>query len=381
VAINKRGDKYVLDWWANGKRFRKFFSTRKEAGAFETTVKQKKLDGVYVAPDKVPTFRQAAEQWLASRADRAPSTYNLYRILTARHLVSKWGERRLDKIPHAEIAAWRADLAQSGGSSRWRKPMAPTTVRAVVRTFSSILDSAIRANRLASNPVKKLERPYNRSRAGEDGEVQPDEILNAEEIRRLIEAAEPGLYRTLFILAAASGARSGELFALRWSDVVFDGQPHIRIRRSLSRAKGPDDTKLVARFGPPKTEKGTRDVPIYPAVATILKRWKLQSAPNALDLLFVRPSGEPMDRSVLVRCAFWPALKQAGLRRVKFHSLRHSYASGCLMHGSPISEVSARLGHANVGITATIYSHWFKGTDSGAASRYTETLFGGIDTK
>jgi integrase len=91
-------------------------------------------------------------------------------------------------------------------------------------------------------------------------------------------------------------------------------------------------------------------------------------------------SGQPMDRSVLVRCAFWPALKKAGLRRVKFHSLRHSFASGVIAHGAPVTEVQHLLGHSDPGMTLKVYSHWFKGADSGAASAYTASLFG-TDTK
>jgi integrase len=182
-------------------------------------------------------------------------------------------------------------------------------------------------------------------------------------------------------VTAATGARSGELFALRWSDVTFDGRPHISIRQSLSRAKGPHDAKTTWRFGRPKTKSGLRDIPIDPATVLALKKWKVQSERNEYDLVFPHPSGEPLDRSIMSRCGFWPALKRAGLRPVKFHSLRHSYASGLIAHGAVLTEVAARLGHSNPGLTLKIYSHWFKGADSGASDAYAASLFGAVDTK
>jgi integrase len=377
VAIRKRGDRYVLDWWSEGRRYRKFFDTKREADNYRTDIKKNKKDGSYVAPGQIPLLKEAAEAWLATRTDRTPQTYDQYRSCITSHLLPRFGELRLDQIKPEMIAAWRAELAQTGVTSKWRKPMARNTIRTIVRVLSSILDSAVRNGRLAGNPVKKLERPYSRARVGhrEDDAIKPDEILNADEIRQLLQAAEPGRWRTLFTLGATSGAREGELLALRWSDVTFDGKPRIAIRRSLSWAKGPDGVKTVARFGPPKSEAGTRDVPIGPSVVLVLKAWKLQVGRNDLDLIFPHSDGGPLERSVLLKCGLWPTLKRAGLRHVTFHSLRHSFASGLIMHGAPVTEVSALLGHSDPAITLKVYSHWFKAADSGAASKYTAELF------
>jgi len=382
VAINKKGDKWVLDWWAEGKRYRKFFETRKAADNHRTEIKKKKKDGAYVAPDKVPSFRETAAAWPATRADRAEGTYDQYAGHVSRHLLPRFGDLRLDQISSESIAAMRAELGQTGKTNQRRKGMAPATVTAIVKSLSSIFESAVRTGRLASNPVMRLERPYNRAREGqrEDIAVHPDEILNPDEIRRLLAAAERGLYWTLFMLAAATGARSGELLALRWSDITFDGKSHISIRRSLSWAKGPNGSKSVARFGPCKTNAGARDIPIDASVALALKAWKLQAGRNELDLVFADSNGIPMQRSLILKYGFRHALKRAGLRRVKFHSLRHSFASA-LIKRAPVTEVQHLLGHKDPGITLRVYSHWFKGEDSGAAAAYTAELFSGIDTK
>lgn len=254
--------------------------------------------------------------------------------------------------------------------------------------MSSIFDSAVRTKRLATNPCKSLERAYVRQQQGkrQDGKVKPDEILNPDEIRRLIDAAKPGLERTLIVLAAATGARSGELLALQWSDVTLAGaKPSIAIRQSLSWAKGPTDAKVVSHIGPPKSEAGDRNVPIDATVAHLLKRWKMQTSRNPLDLVFADDDGKPIKRSNFRHDVFLPALQRAGLKHVTFHSLRHSFASGLIQRGAPGTEVQHLLGHKKPSVTLDVYSHWFNGADSGAAATYSAELFSGpavgVDTK
>jgi len=216
-----------------------------------------------------------------------------------------------------------------------------------------------------------------------DSAIRPDEILNPGQIRQLIDAAKPGVARTLFTLAAATGAREGELLGLRWQDVVFDGpRPHLAIRQSIAWAKGPTDAKTTFHFGPPKTKAGRRDIPIDPALVRMLKEWKLQKLlqRNEFDLLFAT-SGKPVRRSAMFKAAFWPALKRAGLPHVKFHSLRHSFASRLIQLGRPVTEVAHLLGHWNPGITLKVYAHWFKNETSDAISVLSAELFAvGIDT-
>jgi integrase len=378
VAINKRGDKYVVDWWTDGKRYRKFFDRQHDARDFAARVRDEKRLGTHVAADRIPLFRDAAHDWLTTRSDRAESSYDQYAGRINRHLIPRFGDVRIDQISPEAITTWRAQLVQTGATSQWRKPMSPHTVSVLVNTLSSIFESAVRNGRLSSNPVKKLERAYSRAREGkrEDSAVRPDEILNPDEIKRMLMATAPGLFKTLITLAAATGARSGELLAVKWSNIAFDDKPQIAIRRSLSWSKGPNGEKSEPRLGPCKTDAGPRDIPIGPSVAHALKLWKMAAGPNELDLVFAAPDGKPMRRSMLLRSGFWPALKRAGLRRVRFHSLRHSFASGLIARGAPVTEVQHLLGHSDPAVTLKVYSHWFQGADSGAAGAYSAALFG-----
>ena len=387
MAINKRGDRYVVDWWTDGKRYRKFFDRQHDARDFAAKVHDEKRRGAHIAADRIPLFREAAEAWLASRADRAEGTFSQYSVGVRTHLIPQFGERRLDQISSEMITAWRTALAQTAGHSRWHHPLAARTISNTIRTLSAILDAAVRNGRLAANPVKRVERPYVRQLTDkrDDEAVREDEILNSDQIRRLIDAAHPGFERTLIVLAAATGMRSGELFALRWSDIGSDGRPRISIRQSLSWAKGPADAKATAHFGAPKSKAGRRDIPIGALLVRVLKEWRLAAGRNDLDLVFADPDGKPIRRSTVRRNALLPALKRAGLPHVDFHSLRHSFASGLIQRGAPVTEVQHLLGHSNPAITLKVYSHWFEGADSGAANAYSADLFSaraaGVDTK
>ena len=106
----------------------------------------------------------------------------------------------------------------------------------------------------------------------------------------------------------------------------------------------------------------------------MLKQWKLACRPG--ELAFPATGGKPLHRSQMFKLGFQPALKAAGLRHVKFHSLRHSFASALIQHGAPVTEVQHLLGHSNPSITLRVYSHWFRGAESGATTRVANALFG-----
>jgi integrase len=310
MAIKKMPNgRYLLDWWVSRKRYYQSFDTKHEADDYRTEIKQRKKTHSYVAPDKVLTFPDAAGKWLARRQNRAPGTYDQYAGQIKRHLLPKFGQLRLGQISDEAIEEWREELAQTGTTAQRRKGLAPRTIAGLMKTLTSILERAVRRGQLTSNPAKKLDPAYNptrgRDEGGDDIAVSLDEIYNLDELRRLLAAAEPGRYRMLFTLAAATGARSGELFALRWSDILFEGRPRIYIRRSLSWAKGPDGNKSVARFRPPKTKAGLRDIPIDALVVRALKAWKLQAGRNDLDLVFADANGMPMQRSLMLKYSFW----------------------------------------------------------------------------
>ena len=185
--------------------------------------------------------------------------------------------------------------------------------------------------------------------------------MKPDEVGRMIEHAQPGLYRSLLMMAALTGMRSGELLAVQWGDIEFDPEPRVHVRRTLSwaRATG-EEGSPKPRFFPPKTTSGARTIRLVPELVAALKRWKLQCPVSELGLVFPTPDGTPIRRSNALRYGLWPALARAELRRVTMHSLRHSFASALIMQGAPITEVQHLLGHASPTVTLKVYSHWFR---------------------
>ena len=130
------------------------------------------------------------------------------------------------------------------------------------------------------------------------------------------------------------------------------------------------------KFYEPKTRSGYRTLPLPAALVAMLKIWKLQSPHSEHDLVFCRLDGQPLHRSNVLRQGLYPALGRAELRSANVKTLRHSYASGLIAAGAPITEVQHRLGHSNPAVTLKVYSHWFKDADTGAIDRFAKGFLG-----
>jgi integrase len=302
----------------------------------------------------------------------------IFRSRLDNHILPRIGNLRLDRINVGAIEKLRDDLRTNG--------YAPRTINFVVRIVGAVFRAAIRRGEAVTNPVDRVERAFMAARelrpgedegASNDDSISPDAVLSPDEVRAMLAETTPGLYRTLFTTAALTGARSGELFALRWGDVEMpkSGPAYIYIRRTVSwsRLKGEE---IRPRYYPPKTRSGIRKLPIPGELAAALRTWKLQCPATADDLVFPAADGRPIRRSNALRYGLWAALRRAGLRRVNMHSLRHSFASALIMGGAPVTEVQSLLGHASPEITLRIYSHWFKTADSGAVDRLSKMIFG-----
>jgi integrase len=373
---------YRLDYrplGTSGPRKRLFFPTKKAAEKHLSQTVVKVDRGEYLELKKLPTFAQAAELWYESKTDRRASHVADLRTRLDKHILPPLGTLRLDKITVAMIEKLRNDLRAD--------EYAPRTINTIVRIIGSVFRAAIRRGEIARNPVDQVERAFmaageigaddNQETTNDSDAVNPDSVLSPDEIRALLQAATPGYYRILFTTAYISGMRSGELLALKWGDVQFtseDGRGKVFVRRSLSWARADRSEPVRPRFYPPKTKAGLRSFTIAPELVSTLKTWKLQCPHSDLDLVFPHVDGQPNNRDRILTTGLYPALRRAGLRRVTFHSLRHSCASALVAAGAPVTEVQHRLGHASAAITLKVYTHWFKGTDTGAADRLASVI-------
>jgi integrase len=356
-----------------GPRKRSQFPTKKAAELHLAATAVKVSHGEYVDPVKVPTFTQVAAEWTADRSGRHPATLAGWR----KHLehLAPLDQLRLDRIDVARIEQLRDEL---------RKTLGARTVSAILTTCAAVFKLAVRRHYVMRNVAQLAERPRadaveligqnEDNRADGSRAIRPDEAFTAAEIGKLIKHADAGLYRTLFATVAATGLRSEEAYALKWTDLELD-DGRLFVRRSLSWARGADEKGSVRpKFYPPKTKAGTRTLPIPAGLVSMLRVWKLQSPKSEIDLIFCRTDGQPLHRSNVLRQGLYPALRRAELRGGNVKTLRHSFASGLIAAGAPVTEVCSLMGHSNPGVTLKVYSHWFAGASSGAADRFTQAF-------
>jgi integrase len=275
------------------------------------------------------TFADAAAEWLRYvEQDRArkPSTVKGYEILVRTKLLPRFGGEPLEAITPEMIEAWLGSLGGSASS----------------RTKSLVLMHGIfrRARKvwgLSVNPVADVEKPP----IIRSGDLQ---VYSPEEVWALVRAAESEQDAALFLTAAFTGLRMGELLALRWRDVDFAASS-VRVRASY----------YAGNLTTPKSGK-VRAVPLAPDVATVLaqlggrEHWVAED-----DLVFVGATGGYLDGSALRR-RYKAALAAAGLRSLRFHDLRHTFGTRMIAKAD-IRRVQEWMGHADIQTTMR-YLHY-----------------------
>ena len=276
------------------------------------------------------TFADAAAEWLRYvEHDRAckPSTLRAYRSELRAHLLPAFGDQALESITPAAIEQWRGSLV---GLSNRTKNKLLVVMHGVMRRAQHVWG-------LPSNPVASVERHPQRS----SGDI---DVFSPEEVWALARAATSEQDAAIYLTAAFTGLRRGELIALRWRDVDF-GASLIRVRASYAGSQ----------LTTPKSGK-VRSVPMAPDVAQALSGLVKRGAWIADDdLVFVGELGEYLDGSALRR-RYVEALKRAGLRPLRFHDLRHTFGTRMIAKAD-IRRVQEWMGHADVQTTMR-YLHY-----------------------
>jgi integrase len=164
------------------------------------------------------------------------------------------------------------------------------------------------------------------------------DFLSFEEAERLLVAADPQWY-TMILIALRTGLRQGELIGLRWEDVdLVAGR--LLVRQSIVRGN----------VGTPKSGK-PREIPLSEQARTALKRYRHLKG----ELVFSDQDGNPLNKGEC-KWPLWRTCKKAGLRRIGWHVLRHTFASHLTMRGVPLKAVQELLGHATIEMTMR-YAH------------------------
>jgi len=282
------------------------------------------------------TFADAAVEFLRHAEhdrDVKPSTLRDYRSTINAHLLPPFGDLRLEDITTDVIEHWRRDVPA-------RKPdrtLSNRTKNKLLVVLHGIFERARKVYGLPGNPVADVERYRQRS----SGDI---EVFSVEEVHALVRAADSEQDAAIFLTAAFTGLRRGELIALRWRDVDFAGSL-VRVRASYAGE----------RLTTPKSGK-VRSVPLAPEVARALAALGQRgSYTSDDDLVFVGEHGTYLDGSALRR-RYERALGRAQLRHLRFHDLRHTFGTRMISEAD-IRRVQEWMGHADVQTTMK-YLHY-----------------------
>lgn len=281
------------------------------------------------------------------------------------HIANSLGDLPLTKVTAAQVEA----LA----SAMLRRGLKPKTIRNVIAFLHSIFEHALSKGWCTDNPVRRAARPKRR-RAGDaatdlrfltvdelDAVIRaiPDDVVHrvpAATRRGRVGSAPPPppdvlgpVLRVVILAAAMTGIRQSELLGLRWKHVDWSAQ-RLRVRNACVRGEHSEQGK--SDLSTP------RSVPLADRLVGELDRWSKQSLYTGPDdLVFAHPqSGKPLDRTKVTR-RFKQACGDAGLEPIRFHDLRHTFATRLAASGTPLRTIQEFLGHADAK-TTQIYSHY-----------------------
>ncbi len=344
------GRSWIASWYGpDGRRIqRKVGPARSEARADGLTKAQaervlrrmREIDAPRPAPDgQRVTMDEAGREF--SRRLELKGRRKSHRLTVAsdlrNHIAPFFAGKTLDRVRPEDIERYVAAK---------RRTLAVKTIRNHVNTMHSIFDLGLRKGWCQVNPVKLADRPTLKKT---ETRIQ---FLDQPELEQLLAAPYPEdafgrIEPTLYLTAAMTGLRQGELLGLRWRDVDLDARK-IRVVSPFVRGE----------FGDPKSAGSGRSVPMAERVAVALAELRERSHySHERDLVFCHPeTGKPLDRSKLVR-RFKLALDRAEIHRITFHELRHTFGTRMAAAGTPMRTLQHWMGHAD-SKTTQIYAHY-----------------------
>ncbi len=343
-------------WWVfishNGKRTSRKVGDKKAAEAVASTIRAKLQLGEFGFEDPKPVsgFKEYAERWIKTTvpATCKHSTVREYQDVLKNHVYAAFGNNQdITAITRGDIKEFLLGKLNDG--------YAVSTVAHLRNCLSGIFNLALDHEIIQANPAQRLRKNFLKAK-DQKKDINP---LTSNELIILLDAFSthfPDHY-TLTLLLARTGVRISEAFALKWGDIDYHGR-FVEVNRSYVRG----------RISTPKSGKSRR-VDMSRQLAAALKDHELASKKKGLSLgfgdkpeyIFTNRVGGLMDQGGWRSRVFKKVLQKAGLREIRIHDLRHTYATLRISKGDNIADVSNQLGHHSVKFTMDVYYHWFPG--------------------
>ena len=302
--------------------------------------------GIDYGRAKTYTVGSWLEVWMENyaRVKLRPSTFKTSQGFLKNHIKPQIGGIPLANLTSLDLQRFYKRLLDSGRVDRIeakKKPkgLAPKTVRNIHQMIGSAYNLAMEQKLVSRNPTQGCALP----------KVEHKEMktLTADQLSTFFhEAKDSGVYE-LYYLDLATGLRRGELLGLKWTDVDLD-RGVLKIQRAVSR----QNSKVVE--APLKTKNAYRTLPLSADVISVLKMQKCKVGNS--EWVFPSPTGGPMSPDSVLHM-LQRVLKRADLPRIRFHDLRHTFATHALTSGVDAKTLSGILGHTNASFTLDTYTH------------------------
>lgn len=315
--------------------------------------------GVYTPPGKL-TLADLLNQFLRGyvKTKYSQKTQDAYQMIMERHLIPNLGHILLKQLTPQTIQTYYGQACEK---------LSARTVHKHHRLLEQSLKYGVRQGYLGCNPCDLVDSPSWKAR--------PMRTLTPEELEGLLEVASSSRFHPVIYTAVSTGLRQAELLGFKWRDIDLDLQS-ISLCQVLYKHRG------ICEFKEPKTSHSKRRVSMTAKLADYLSEYRGERESLSLhlgqllkpdDLLFSNGEGKPIDPYVLSH-NFARIVKQASLKNMRFHDLRHTFASLMLLRGAKPKVISKALGHSSLAFTMDTYSHIIEGMQSEAMALLDEVL-------
>jgi integrase len=331
----------------NGKRRSKSCESKKEALNWLSAEKSKINQGLFVADNRlrIGDFLASYMSGVAEHTLR-PTTLQAHYSLINNHIVPELGNIRLSDLQPNQVQAFYAQKLDEGLSKR--------TVQYLHAILHKALNQALRWGLVVRNVTDLVDVP--------SPERRSPHVWTVAEVQTFLLAVSDHRWYPIYVIAIYCGLRKGEILGLSKSDVDLS-RGVIRVRHQVTQVQG-----VGSVISEPKTEKAKRQVTISEFPIQVL-RDHLNSLKDNQSLLFATSSGKPLSSRNVVR-HFKSVIESTGLPDIRFHDLRHTHATLLLSAGTHPKVVQERLGHSQISLTLSTYSHVMPGIQEKAADDF-----------